>query len=93
MGAAVVEDPEDAPRGTIRLGGHDLVDESAERLDPGGWLTAPEELGPMDVLGSEILEGPPRSYSCSTSIGAAERSRGQAPDFRCRFDGRARSGS
>src|SRR5450759_2124479 len=56
--AAVVEDPEDTPRRAIRLGGHDLADEPAERLDAGPWLTAAEELGPMDVPGGKVLERP-----------------------------------
>src|SRR5579859_3466853 len=58
MRAAVVEDPEDAPGGAVRLAGHDLADEPAERLDAGPLLTAPEEPGAMDVPGGKVLEGP-----------------------------------
>jgi hypothetical protein len=56
--AAVVEDPEDAPRRAVGFGDQDLLDEPAERLDAGLGLTAAEELGPVDVSGGEILKAP-----------------------------------
>jgi hypothetical protein len=48
----------DALRRAVRLGGHDLLDEPAEWLDPGRRFAAPEEPGPVDVPGGEILERP-----------------------------------
>ncbi len=49
---------EDTPRRAVRLLDHDLLHEPPERQDAGPWLTAPEEPGPVDVPGGEILEGP-----------------------------------
>ena len=54
MGGPVVGDPEDALGGAIRLLGHDLRDETIERLDACGFLAAPKDLGAMNVPGSEV---------------------------------------
>ena len=58
MTAAVVDDPEHAPGAGVRLRGHDLLDESVERLDPGRPFTASEDLRPPDVPGREVGERP-----------------------------------
>ena len=55
---AVVDDPEHAPRRAVRLDAHDLADQPPERLDAGLGLAAPEQPGPVDVPGGEVLEGP-----------------------------------
>ena len=66
---------EDAPGRAVRLGAHDLLDEPAEGLDPGPWLTAPEELGPMDVPGGQILEGPATLVLVLDAHGPTDRRR------------------
>ena len=54
--AAVVDDPED-PAGTgIGFLAHHLVDEAPEGHDARARLTAPEDLGPVDVPGGEVGE-------------------------------------
>src|SRR5829696_697451 len=55
---SVVDDPEDRARRCVGLGGHDLLDEPAEWLDPGLGFAAPVDAGVMDVPGSEIGQGP-----------------------------------
>lgn len=57
MGAAAAEDPEDPPGTRVRLGGHDLLDEPAERFDARAGLTASEELGVVNVPGSGVGPG------------------------------------
>ena len=56
MRAAVVDDPEHAPGRRVGLGGHDLLDEPPERLDPGLGLDAVEQVGVVDVPGGEVGE-------------------------------------
>ena len=58
MGAAVVEDPEDATRRAVRLGSHDLAHQPVEGLDASVRLAAPEEPGPVHVPGGEVLQRP-----------------------------------
>ena len=58
MAAAVVDDPEHPPGRGVRLGGHDLFDQPAERLDAGGGLGPAEQLGPVHVVGGQIGQRP-----------------------------------
>jgi hypothetical protein len=53
---AVVNDPVDRPGGGVWLAGHDLIDESAERLDPGLGFDAIEQVGVMHVPRGEVRE-------------------------------------
>jgi hypothetical protein len=57
VGRAVVDDPEEALGGAVRLDRHDLIDEAAERSDAGPGLAATEEASPMDVPAHDVLEG------------------------------------
>ena len=43
-------------RAGVRLGGHDLGDQPGERLDPGGGLHPADHVGPVDVVGGQILQ-------------------------------------
>ena len=54
---SVVHDPEHAPGRGVGLGGHDLVDEGGERLDPGGRLAAADDLRAVDVVGGQVGQG------------------------------------
>ena len=56
MRGAVVDDPEDRAGRGVGLAGHDLLDEAAERLDPGLGLAAVEEVGVVDVPGGQVGE-------------------------------------
>jgi hypothetical protein len=53
---AVVNDPVDGPGGRVRLGGHDLLHEVAERFDPGRRLDPVEQVRVMNIPGSEVRE-------------------------------------
>ena len=59
MAAAAVDDPVHAAGRGVGLGGHDLLNEPAERLDPGLLLTATEQsaLGVMYVERGEVGKG------------------------------------
>ena len=57
VGAAVVNDPVHRARGGVRLDGHHLFDEPAERFDPVGGLDAVEQVGVVDVPSGEVGEG------------------------------------
>jgi hypothetical protein len=54
VGRAVVDHPEPAVRGCVRLLGHDLGDQRGERFDPGRGLAATVDLGPVDVVGGQV---------------------------------------
>ena len=56
VGGSVVDDPEDPIGVSIGFGGHDLLDQSAERYDAGGGLAAAEDLGAVDVVGGQVGE-------------------------------------
>ena len=51
---AIIDDPKYAPGRAVRLLTHDLRDQAVERGNPGLALTAAEQLGAMDVPGSNI---------------------------------------
>ena len=52
--AAVVDDPEHPPGRAVGLDGHDLLDEAAERDDPGRLLDAIKQTGVMHVPCGEV---------------------------------------
>jgi hypothetical protein len=54
--AAVVDDPEDGLGRRVGLAGHDLLNEAAERLDPGLGLAAPEQAGVVNVPGGQVCQ-------------------------------------
>jgi len=56
--AAVVDDPVDSARRCVGLCGHDLLDEPAERLDPGRGLDAVKQVGVVDVPGGQVGQRP-----------------------------------
>src|SRR5487761_805381 len=56
VGRAVVDDPEDSLGRTIWLAPHDLVDQPSEGCDTGLLFQAAEELGAVNVPGSEVRE-------------------------------------
>ena len=56
MGAAVVDDPEDALGRRVRLAVHDLLRKPVERLDPGVGLDAIGPVGVMDVAPCQLRE-------------------------------------
>ena len=56
MRGAVVDDPEDAPRGGVGLLAHHLLDQPPEGLDPGLLLDPIEEARVVDVPGREVSE-------------------------------------
>src|SRR5574337_853816 len=55
--SAVISDPEDASRRTIRFLGHDLVEQSTKGFDSRGGFAPPEDLGTMNVPGGQIGPG------------------------------------
>ena len=58
MGGAIVHDPEDAARMTVRVLVHHLRDKAVERCDAGVGLAAAEESGAVDVESSEVGPSP-----------------------------------
>ena len=54
---AVVDDPVHPPRRGVGLGGHHLVDQVAERHDPGLVGDRADQPGPVDVVGAHVGEG------------------------------------
>jgi hypothetical protein len=58
VAGAVVDDPEDALGRRVGLGGHDVLDDPADRLDPGLGLAAAEQAAPgvVDVERGEVGE-------------------------------------
>jgi hypothetical protein len=56
--AAVVDDPEHAPRRSVGLAGHDLLDQPPERLDPRPGLEAVKQAGVVDVPGGQVSQRP-----------------------------------
>ncbi len=58
VGAPVVHHPEHPAGRVVGLGGHDLVDQAIERLDPGVLLAPAEHLGAVDVPRGQVLQGP-----------------------------------
>ena len=69
----VVHHPEHAPGADVGLDRHHLVDESGERLDTGLRLAAPEDLGPVDVPGRQVLTRPRAfvlEFNSSTATGS-----------------------
>jgi hypothetical protein len=52
--AAVVDDPEDAPRRRVGLCGHHLLDKAAERLDAGLGLDAVKQARVVDIPGRQV---------------------------------------
>jgi len=57
MSGAVVHDPEDAASGLVGLLVHDFTDETLYWSHPIFDFAAPEDLGAMDVPGSEVGPG------------------------------------
>src|SRR2546423_767849 len=57
MRATVVDHPEDTAGRALGFLGHDLGHQTVEGLDTGRGLQPPEELGAMDVPGSQISAG------------------------------------
>ncbi len=53
-GLLLVDDPEHASRRGVGLAGYDLLDEAAERVDPGLRFDAVEQGGAMDVPGGQV---------------------------------------
>jgi hypothetical protein len=56
MGTAVVDDPVHGPGRGIRLDGHHLLNETAERVDPVLGFDAVEQVGVVDVPAGELGE-------------------------------------
>ena len=57
MRGPVVHDPENPGRRTIGFLGHDLIDQSLKRIDPGGLFTAPKDLGSADIPSRQVSKG------------------------------------
>src|SRR5437763_17068864 len=57
MGGAVVHNPEDAASGLVGFLAHDVVDESLYGSHPILDFATPEDLGAMDVPGSQVGPG------------------------------------
>ena len=55
---SVVDHPEHPAGRGVGLDAHDLVDQPAEGLDAGLGFAAAEDLGPVDVPGGQVLQGP-----------------------------------
>ena len=58
VGAAVIDDPEDAPGVVVRRSGHDLLDETIEGLDTSGGLATAEDTSVMDVESGDVGPSP-----------------------------------
>src|SRR5271157_3228598 len=54
MRRAVVDHPEDALGGTVRLATHDLRNQASKGLDPGAWLATPHQDATSDVVSREV---------------------------------------
>ena len=80
MRGAVIDNPEDAARGAVRLLGHDLLDEAIEGHDACGCLTTAEDLGAMDVPGCEVSPGA-TALVLVFDAGAMARSHGERGVF------------
>jgi hypothetical protein len=55
---AVVNDPVDSPGRRVRRCGHDLLDEPAERFDPGLVLDAVKQVGVVNVPRGQVRQRP-----------------------------------
>src|SRR5215212_233691 len=56
VGAAIVDDPKHSLGRGVGLGGHDLGDQPAERVDASGGLAAAEQVGVVDIPGGQIRQ-------------------------------------
>src|SRR3990172_11274096 len=54
VGRAVVQDPEDAPRLTVRGLAHDLIDEAIKRSDAVARFAAAKQLGAVTIPGGQV---------------------------------------
>lgn len=59
MRGAVVDHPEHPVGAGVGLSGHDLLDQSPERLDAGGGFQPADHLGAVHVVGGQIGQCPP----------------------------------
>ena len=75
MSGAVVHDPEDASRGLVGLLAHDFANKAIHRRNAILELATTEDLGTVDIPGSQVeTQAPPRKYSFH-SRGTVRRSR------------------
>lgn len=61
MNGTVVHDPEDASRGLVGLLAHDFANQAIHRRDAILGLATTEELGAVDIPGSQVNPGAPES--------------------------------
>ncbi len=76
VGGAVVDDPEHAPGARVGLGGHDLLDEPAERRDPGLLFAAADQPAAVNIPGGEVAQRPAAVVVVLDALRAPRRRRG-----------------
>jgi len=75
MNGAVVHDPEDASCRLVGILAHDFADEAIHRRDAILGLATPEDLGAVDIPGSQVDPGAPTKVLVFNSGGAVRRGR------------------
>src|SRR6266542_1090515 len=83
---AVVDDPEDAPRGGVGLLGHHLPDEPVKRLDSALGLAASDHAAMADIPGIEVAKRAHPLVLVLDQLAAARAGRGVRVDPRSRLD-------
>jgi len=88
MNGTVVHDPEDASRGLVGLLAHDFANQAIHRRDAILGLATTEELGAVDIPGSQVNPGAPAKVLVFHSRGTVRRNSGvecRLYDFRHTF--------
>ena len=74
MNGTVVHDPEDASRGLVGLLAHDFANQAIHRRDAILGLATTEDLGAVDIPGSQVDPGAPAKVLVFHSRGTVRRS-------------------